>query len=404
MEALRNWLLGSGWSEEGASVIAALGAVVLSIAIGGLLRRLAHVPIKRLIPDKGTWRHLDTVLGKFGVLARLGWVITVLAANVLVLPHLEPWPTFQHQVERILGALLVLTVAATLSALISACVEVLRRRDSDERLPFKVLGQALQMTVWTYAAVALLSVLTGRDVASVLTGLTAVGAVLVYVFRDPILGWTAGVQIAANDLLREGDWITVPKYGADGNVQEISLTTVKIRNWDKTVSSIPTYSLFSEGFRNWRGMSESGGRRIKRAIAIDATSVRFCDGSFLDRLNESPSIQALDLKSPDASADLLAGARLTNLSVFRTWLRKWLETHPKIHTDMTLMVRELDSNGRGIPVEIYAFSNDQRWEYYEKLQAEIFDQVVATLPEFDLRVFQEPTGEDLRSLQASPST
>lgn len=224
-----------------------------------------------------------------------------------------------------------------------------------------------------------------------MTGLTALGAVLVYVFRDPILGWTAGAQIAANDLARIGDWITVPEYEADGSVIEMALTTIKVRNWDKTISSIPSYSLVSEGFRNWRGMYESGGRRIKRSVSVDAGSVRFCDDALTGRLKQTGLLQPKHEPSDE---------RVTNLTCFRGWLEGWLAEHPKINHEMATFVRELASDGRGIPVEIYAFSKDTRWTAYEHLQADIYDRALATLHEFDLRVFQEPTGEDVRELVA----
>lgn len=399
MEALRDWLIGNGLSMGSASVVAIVAGLLLSVLIGWVLRALARIPLARHVDPSGLWHE---ALQRFHLLRRTAWVIVALVASAFVLPLLEPWPPIHGFAEKSLDALLVVALAVAVSGVIAALVHVLERRKSGERLPFKALGQALQMVVWTYASVALISVLTGTDVASVLTGLTAIGAVLVYVFRDPILGWTAGVQIAANDLLREGDWISVPQRNADGRVEDISLTTVKVRNWDKTVSSIPTYSLTSEGFRNWRGMFESGGRRIKRAIMIDATSVRFCDEPLLQRLNRSPLVQGLEMTTGAQDADPLSDPQLTNLGCFRAWLEAWLEKHPKIHEEMTSMVRELEPVGRGVPVEIYVFSNDQRWEYYERLQAEVVDHILAVLPLFGLRLFQDPTGEDLRALAATP--
>jgi miniconductance mechanosensitive channel len=377
-----------------------VAALLLAILIGWGLRALASVSLAHSVKPSGPWHD---ALKRFRVWPRTTWVMTTIAARILVLPLLEPRPAILGVADKALDAFLVFTVTAAISGSIGALVEVLEGRESGKRLPLKALGQALQMAAWTYASVAMLSVLTGRDVASVLTGLTAIGAVLVYVFRDPILGWTAGVQIAANDLVREDDWITVPQRGADGKVEDISLTTVKVRNWDKTVTSIPSYSLFSEGFRNWRGMYDSGGRRIKRAIAIDASSVRFLDETLFARLNRSPLMLEIGLKSDvqQADADPLSSPQPTNLSCFRAWLEAWLKRHPKIHEGMTSMVRELEPDGRGIPVEIYVFSNDQRWAHYEKLQAEILDHVLAVLPLFDLRVFQEPTGRDLRAMAAN---
>jgi miniconductance mechanosensitive channel len=297
--------------------------------------------------------------------------------------------------ETILDGALVITITITLSKLIAAIMDALEVQEGkNQRLPVKVLGQALQVTLWTYASVVLLSVLSHRDVTTLLTGLTAVGAVLVYVFRDPILGWTASVQIAANDLAQIGDWITVPEHDADGWVIEIALTTIKVRNWDKTISTIPTYALVSEGFRNWRGMYDSGGRRIKRSVSIDVSSVHLCDNALLGRLEEHRLLER-ELAALDPPP--------TNLTCFRNWLEGWLTEHPKIHHDMPTMVRELAPDGRGIPVEIYAFSHGTGWVDYEHLQADIYDRVLAVLPEFELRVFQEPTGNDLRDLKPEES-
>ncbi len=400
MEPLQQWLVENGWSEGTARFAAIAVAVLVAALLGRLLRALAHAPIDRLFKGARTWHEATK---RFHLASRIARVVTTIIAIELVLPLLEPWPQLTGYAEKLLDATLVITLALAVSGFVSAVVYYFDQRNADEKLPVRVIGQALQMTLWAYAAVALLAALTGKDVSAVVTGLTAVGAVLVYVFRDPILGWTAGVQLAANNLVREGDWITVPKHGADGNVEEISLTTVKVRNWDKTVASIPTYTLFSEGFRNWRGMYESGGRRIKRSIPIDATSVRFCDEELADRWKDNPLMEKVDLStcSQQAESNPLSDQRPTNLSCFRAWLEAWLEQHPKIHDDMLSMVRELEPDGRGVPVEIYVFSNDQNWERYEKLQAEILDHVLAILPQFDLRVFQEPTGEDLRERSAA---
>lgn len=401
MQTFRDLLIQMGWTSGSASIAAIATAFLLALLIGRILRALLSRPLASLAETSGPWHD---ALKRHKVRRRIAWVIVTIATQALVLPLLESWPETQRFVDKTLDVILVVTVALAISGLIGALVFVLQVREGTTRLPFKVLGQGAQITVLAYASVAVLSVLTGRDVITVLTGLTAIGAILVYIFRDPILGWTSGIQIAANDLVRVGDWITFPPANADGNVEEISITSVKVHNWDKTVSSIPTYSLISQGFRNWRGMYESGGRRIKRAIAIDAASVRFCDESLLHRLTRNPLIRKLDIKADprDADADPLSDPRPTNLSCFRAWLNAWLERHPKIHEDMLLMVREMESEGRGIPVEIYVFSNDQRWEYYEKIQAEIIDHVLAVLPLFDLRIFQEPTGKDLRALAVAP--
>lgn len=397
MEPLRDWLIGRDWALTSATIAAVLASLLVAYLIGWILRLLTQAPRARLLESED-WKQ---ALEQRQVVPRVMRVIVVAAALLLIGPLVEPWPRLLLWTETLFKALLVITVAVAISSALAALFDVLQRhREKEQRLPFKAMAQSAQMPVWVYAAVALLSVMTGKDIWTVLTGLTAVGAVLVYVFRDPILGWTAAVQIVANDLLREGDMISIPKHGADGTVEEIALTSIKVRNFDKTVTAVPTYTVFSEGFRNWRGMFESGIRRMQRAVAIDATSVRFCDPELLRHLELSPLMRELDLlpACSGAGGDPLSDLQPTNIGCFRSWLHAWLERHPMIDRDATLVVRELAPSGRGVPVEFYVFTPEVRWPHYEKLQAEIVDHILAVLPQFDLRPFQEPTGEDLSSL------
>lgn len=389
MITVRDWFVRLGWTEGWA--VAGAIAVLLAVAalFAEIFRAVGPALLSKIARPKRSW---VAAFGKRRVFRSAAWILIIMVTDSLIMPLLESWPKTLQRTQTILDGVLVVAVTITLSGLIAAVMDVMEVQEGKtQRLPVKVLGQALQLTLWTYASVVLLSVLSGRDVTTLLTGLTAVGAVLVYVFRDPILGWTAGVQIAANDLARIGDWITVPDHDADGWVIEIALTTIKVRNWDKTISTIPTYALVSEGFRNWRGMYESGGRRIKRAVAVDANSVFECDDAMARGLREA-NLLRLELDT--------GNARPTNLSCFRAWLEDWLTTHPGIHREMTTMVRELAPEGRGIPVEIYAFSDGTSWVNYEHLQADIYDHVLALLPSFGLRVFQEPSGDDVRELQS----
>jgi miniconductance mechanosensitive channel len=240
-------------------------------------------------------------------------------------------------------------------------------------------------------------------------------AVVMLVFRDAILGFVAGIQLSANQMVSPGDWIEMPKYGADGDVLEVALTTVKVRNWDKTITTIPTYALISESFKNWRGMKESGGRRIKRAIHIDMHSIRFCDEPMLQRFSKIEFVsehlarkrQEIAHWNADRGVDDSApinGRRLTNIGTFRAYLIAYLRAHPMIHQEMTFLVRQLAPTPHGLPLEIYVFSRDQVWANYEGIQADIFDHVLAVAPEFDLRIFQTPTGGDVRAaLEAAPA-
>jgi len=233
--------------------------------------------------------------------------------------------------------------------------------------------------------------------------------VLMLIFKDPILGLAAGIQLSANKMVRVGDWIEMPKYGADGDVIDISLTTVKVQNWDKTIITIPTFALVSEGVKNWRGMSESGGRRIKRPIFIDMTSVKFCTQEMIERFSKIQYLSNYVLDKKKELSDfneqrnidntvLVNGRRMTNLGTFRAYLVSYLRDHPKINKNLTFLVRQLDPGPTGLPIEIYVFSSDQVWANYESIQADIFDHILAVIPEFDLRVYQNPTGSDFQNL------
>jgi miniconductance mechanosensitive channel len=258
--------------------------------------------------------------------------------------------------------------------------------------------------------ILVIAMVVGRSPVVFLSGLGAVTAILLLVFKDTILGFVAGIQIAANDMVRPDDWIEMPKYGADGSVIDVTLNTVKVRNWDKTVTTIPTYALISDSFKNWRGMTESGGRRIKRALHLDMTSIRFCDEEMLDRFKKiqfireylERKLEEISRHNRECAVDesvLVNGRRLTNVGTFRAYIEAYLRNHPMVHQEMTFLVRHLAPTEHGLPIEVYVFSKDQRWAVYESIQADIFDHLLAVVPEFDLRVFQSPTGSDVRSLR-----
>lgn len=248
--------------------------------------------------------------------------------------------------------------------------------------------QMLQIVVICISVILIASIVIDKDPTRLLAGLGASAAVLMLVFKDSIMGLVAGVQLSANDMLRPGDWITMEKYGADGMIQDVSLTTVKVQNWDKTITTIPPYALVSESFQNWRGMFDSGGRRIKRSIFIDMNSIAFCNRELIKRL---------ETKGLFAGSDTAP----VNLTVFREWLEEWLKNHPKVNKEMITMVRQLQPTSQGLPLELYFFFDGTAWVDYEHLQSEVFEYILATLPEFGLKTFQNPTGNDIKSLVAN---
>lgn len=246
----------------------------------------------------------------------------------------------------------------------------------------KGVFQMLKIIVICIGIIIIVSILFDKDPSNLLAGLGASAAILMLVFKDSILGLVAGIQLSANDMLRPGDWITMPKYDADGFVIDVTLTTVKVQNWDKTITTIPPYALVSDSFQNWRGMFNSGGRRIKRSIYIDSNSITFCDGELKENLIKRGLIKADDDR------------RHVNLTLFREWLEDWLRNHPAINQDMILLVRQLQPTAQGLPLELYFFSSDTAWISYEHLQAEIFEYLFAILPEYGLKAFQSPAGTD----------
>ena len=243
--------------------------------------------------------------------------------------------------------------------------------------------QMLKIVIICIGLIYVTSIVIDKDPTNLLAGLGASAAVLMLVFKDSIMGLVAGVQLSANDMLRPGDWITMDKYGADGMVQDVSLTTVKIQNWDKTITTIPPYALVSESFQNWRGMFDSGGRRIKRSIFIDMNSVAFCNDEQVEKLKESGLFTGNEKKS-------------VNLTVFREWLEMWLKNHPKVNKSMITMVRQLQPTAQGLPLELYFFFDGTAWVDYEHLQSEVFEYILATMPQFGLKAFQSPTGNDIK--------
>ncbi len=312
--------------------------------------------------------------------------------------------------QRIVFALIILSAARTIEALFSAASDIYQMEKEAQRKPIRPLFQALLIVLYLFCGIFMVAVLLDKSPWKLFGLLGGLTAVTMLVFKDTILGFVAGIQLGANDMVREGDWIEMSTYGADGDVIEVTVNTVKVRNWDKTISTIPTYALISDSFKNWRGMSESGGRRIKRSICIDMNTVRFADAEMLESFRRMELLKAyVDQKQAEIDSDnstrgldlsgtIVNGRRQTNLGIFRAYLIEYLRRHPKIHQEMTFLVRHLQPTPQGLPVEIYVFSSDKVWANYEAIQADIFDHILAALPEFGLRVYQQPSGMDVAAL------
>ncbi|MBC9797525.1 mechanosensitive ion channel family protein [Sinomicrobium weinanense] len=285
----------------------------------------------------------------------------------------------------------------------------LRTKNAYKDKPLDSFVQVFLIIAWIIASIYLFTVLTEKDPITFLTALGAASAVILLIFKDSILGFVASIQVAANDMVRIGDWITVEKYGADGDVMEINLATVKVCNFDKTITTIPTYALISDSFRNWRGMQDSGGRRIKRALNIAVSSIRYLTEEEVEDLKKIHLLASyLDHRQTDIikyntenNIDkniLLNGRNQTNLGVFRKYIDTYIKNHPAINKDMTMMVRHLPPTAQGIPLEIYIFSSDKRWVNYEHIMADIFEHILAAVPYFDLEIYESPSSKDMKRL------
>lgn len=281
---------------------------------------------------------------------------------------------------------LVITTLMLVNSFLNSLYEISNEHETLRNRPLKGIYQMINLVAIGIGIILIISILIDQNAATILAGLGASAAVLMLIFKDSILGLVAGVQLSANDMLRPGDWITMPKYGADGDVLEVSLTTVKVRNFDKTITTIPPYVLVSDSFQNWRGMRETGGRRIKRSIFIDMTTVHFCSEREKEMFASRGWIDEAQAK-PET--------QVVNLYVFRNYLQNYLREHPRTHKELMIMVRQMQPTSEGLPLEIYCFSNTTVWLEYEQIQGEIFDHILAVIPEFGLRIFQRPSGNDL---------
>ena len=390
---------------HGATALALAGLLLGAWLANWLTRRVLLRLVTRAV--KASPMQWDDALLARGVLSRLAHVVPALVVGVGILAVPDLPAVLVQVVRNVATAYVYLTLALSIGHLLNAVNDLYERRGERARMrPIKGYLQVLKLVVFIVAGVLVVATLIDRSPLVLLTGLGAMTAVVLLVFKDTLLSLVASVQLSGNDMLRVGDWIEMPSLGADGDVVDIALNTVKVQNWDKTITTIPTYRLISESFKNWRGMSDAGGRRIKRALLIDQTSVRFLDKDERDRLRRIALIDAyLDGKRAELEAynasleaagkDPVNTRRVTNLGTFRAYVTEYLRAHPRVHPGMTLMVRQLEPGPTGLPLEVYCFSADVAWAAYENLAADIFDHLLAMLPEFDLRIYQQPSGADV---------
>jgi len=385
-----------------------LAALLLFAIFAHFITRHVGLFIVRLLVEKSQTRW-DDILNENRFFSRIAGTVPALILYILAPLAIADMPLLVSFIRTMaqIYAILMLTLAAY--SFIDSINSIYKSTRLSAKFAIKGVLQALKLFSAMVCALLILSALTDRTPLYFLSGLGALTAILLLVFKDTIMGLVAGIQLSVNDMVSEGDWIEMPQFGADGEVTDVSLTTVKVRNWDKTITTIPTYALISQSFKNWRGMEESGGRRIKRSIVIDMNSVRFCDDELTSRLGRilliseyvrkrTAEIELFNKEKGVTGECLVNGRHMTNLGTFRRYIEEYLRNHSDIHKDMTFLVRHLQPTDKGLPIEIYVFSREQRWAYYEALQADIFDHLLAAIGEFDLRVFQSPTGSDLEKL------
>ena len=408
LSPLHDWLLKWGMSEAGATLLTRLGGVLLVLFVALTANRVTKRVVVRGIARlaQRTTSSWDDVVMRHRVLQRVAHLVPALVIYHFATPVLAGYDQLTAVVRQ--GALIYMIVIAALAAdsVVNVGVEIVRGSRLPRELPVRSIAQVLKLVVYAVTAISVLALVLGRSPLLLLSGLGAMSAVTMLIFKDTILGFVSGIQLSANRMVSRGDWVEMPKHGADGDVLDVGLTTVKVQNWDKTITTIPTYALIAESFKNWRGMAESGGRRIKRALYIDVGSIRFCDEEMLARFSKIQYIaDYLKAKREEIAnwnaargvepASLADGRHLTNVGTFRAYVVAYLRHHPMVHQDMTFLVRQLAPTEHGLPIEVYVFSRDQVWSRYEAIQADIFDHLLTVVPEFDLRVFQSPSGRDV---------
>ncbi|GGA72700.1 mechanosensitive ion channel family protein [Ornithinibacillus halotolerans] len=318
-------------------------------------------------------------------------------------------PDFQTLIEKLSNAYIIIIMILVVNGILNAINDIYRTYEISKTRPIKGFIQVGNIVVVAIGAILMIANLIGESPVILLGGIGALSAVIMLVFQDSILGLVAGVQLTTNDMVRVGDWIEMPKYNADGDVIDITLNTVKVQNFDNTITMIPAYALVSDSFKNWRGMQDAGGRRIKRSVNIDTASIGFCTPEMISKLKNiqviaeyiekrEKEIEEYNTEHQINRSNPVNGRAMTNIGVFRAYVENYLKRHPGIKQDMTIMVRQLAPTETGLPLEIYAFTNDTRWAVYESIQSDIFDHLYAVAPEFGIRIFQNPSGNDMRAM------
>ncbi|MFO7882671.1 MAG: mechanosensitive ion channel [Kosmotogaceae bacterium] len=402
-----DFFISTGLSEDISYVFASIIGFLIILAIGYaskiIFRKLFMEPISKIVKKtKNIW---DNAFVERKVLDRLSYFVPL----IIVYSFSGLFSEIEVFLEKTTICLMWVIGAVVVSSIIDSIVDIYRTFEISRQRPIKGYMQIVKIIIFVIAAIMIISILSDVSPLGLLSAIGAMTAVLILVFRDTLLGLVASFQLTNDNMVSIGDWISMPQYNADGSVIDISLHTVKVQNWDKTIVTIPIYAMVSDSFQNWKGMTQTGGRRIKRAVYIDMRSIKFCTEEMIEKFSKIEYIkeyikrkkEEIEKHNKEINIDtsiLVNGRHLTNIGTFRAYLAEYLKNHPMTRKDMTLMARQLAPTENGIPIEIYAFIKDIRWAYYEGIQSDIFDHILAIVPEFELRVFQNPTGYDLESL------
>jgi miniconductance mechanosensitive channel len=404
-----------GWLEQHPQLYLATGLFILF-----MLAWLSNAVVKRMLV-RGIMKALRATeigrtneIAKSSVITRLANVIPALVLSVGIVWVPEVPEVIVAVVQNVANAFVILTVALAINAALTLINTIYEKRPDSHLKPIKGYIQVIKIVIYLVSAILIIAALIDRSPVILLSGIGAMAAVLMLVFQDTLLSLVASMQISSNDIVRVGDWVEMPALNADGDVIDIALHTVKVQNWDKTITTIPTRRFITDSFKNWRGMQDSGGRRIMRNILLDQQSIGFLSDEEKARLSrfrllrdylesKQKEIDDWNQSLEDEGKEPANTRRITNIGTFRAYILNYLKHHQRIHQDMTIMVRQLAPTSDGLPLQVYGFTNTTAWVDYEAIQSDLFDHLLSILPEFGLRVYQHPSGVDLRSLRDTSS-
>lgn len=386
-----------------ASALVLLLAAVVFVIAKSVFVHLIHKLFSKTASD------LDDVFIQRKVFNRLAYLAPSWIIYKLLPASLHDYPTLISFVKTATAIYCVIVIVMLVDSLINSLIDIYRSFSVSRRVPIQSFAQVTKLIVYFIGTITVVSLVIGESPLKLFAGLGAMTAVLMLIFKDPILGFVAGIQLSYNNMVRIGDWVEIPQHKADGDILEIGLTTVKVRNFDNTITTVPTQSLINESFKNWRGMQESAGRRIKRSIFLDVNSISFCDEERIERYSKidyikeyleskRAELEQYNKANANAQESLVNGRRITNVGTFRAYITAYLKNHPQINQKLTILVRQLAPSDSGLAIEIYAFSSEKNWIKYEAIQADIFDHLFAVAKEFDLSVFQKPSGKDFAKI------